>query len=284
MAKRKLGRSILIVCEGTKTEHDYFQYNALNISYSKGIWDRIDISDNETIPNDISLPSSTELGKRKKRPFINPNKRKIREQNVLMELCKYLYGDESGFEKYQTIKAVPLRYVAQAQLIEKEQELYEELWAVFDKNGHSHHKEAYVKANELVNNKKVQIGFTSRSFEHWILLHFEKNKSPFKSSECKNNKGIPLDCNSENGCKGLDCLSGYIRVNTPLKNYKKSNSSEDLLSMMNILLKPENLKRAFENAKWLREEIKNDPNLKSKKCYELNPYTDVDILVKKLIE
>ncbi len=284
MAKRKLNRSILIVCEGTKTEHDYFNYIADNISKKKKIWDNVVVTNNKTIPNDIPILAPTSLGKRQKKCFVNPNKHKIGERNVLKELCEYLYGETHGLAEYEAIKAVPLRYVAQAQLIEREQEMYEELWSVFDKDGHSHHKEAYEKANEKVYDKKVQIGLTSRSFEHWIILHFEKNKTGFSCSECKDENGNSIGCNKDNGCRGKDCLIGYIRVNTPLKNYKKSNGIVDLTNMMNVLLKPANLKRAFENTQWLRHEIKKDPELKNKKCYELNPYTDVDFLVKKLIE
>jgi len=283
MTKRKLNRSILIVCEGTKTEHDYFQYIAENISKKKNIWDNVVVSDNNTIPNDIPISAPTKLENRPKRNFINPNKHIISERNVLKELCKYLYGELRGQKEYETVKAVPLRFVAQAQLIEKEQEMYEELWAVFDKDGHSHHKEAYKKAEEMINNKKVQIGLSSRSFEHWIILHFEANKNEFLCTECKDKKGQPIECNEHTGCKGIDCLSGYIRVNTPLKNYKKSNTKEELANLMNVLLRPENLNRAFKNAQWLRDEINKDPVLNKKEYYELNPYTDVDFLVKKLI-
>lgn len=179
MAKKKLKKSILIVCEGTKTEHDYFKYIATNISIPNGIWDIVDVCDNNTLPNDIPTSSSTELGNRKKRRFINPNKKKISAPNVLKELCIDIYGEKDALEKYDNIKAVPLRYVAQAQLIEERQQMYDELWAVFDKDKHTHHKEAFEKAQQKVNNKKVQIGFSSRSFEHWLILHFERNNTPF---------------------------------------------------------------------------------------------------------
>lgn len=284
MGKRKFKRCILIVCEGTKTEHDYFEYIATHISYKKEIWDIVEVCDNETIPQDIPIAPPTELGKRKKRKFVNPNKKKISKKSVLKELCKHIYGQEEGIEYYEDIKAVPLRYVAQAQLIEKEQQMYEELWAVFDKDGHSHHQQAYDKAEEDVNGKKVQIGFTSRSFEHWLLLHFEKNLTPFSSSECKNERNKSLGCNSEHGCKGKTCLVGYLRSNTPLENYEKSNGAETLKETMNLLLSDKFLNAAFENAKWLRDEIKKDGTLNDKKCFELNPYTDVDFLVKRLIE
>lgn len=283
MAKRKLSRNILIVCEGTKTEPDYFRFIAKKISYPKNIWDVVEISDNTTLPNDIPIPAPTGLKVRKKRHFINPNKRKKGDRNALKELCDYLYGEGESIELYQTISAVPLRYVAQAQLIEKEQQLYEELWAVFDKDGHTHHKEAFKKAKETVYDKVVNIGFSSRSFEHWILLHFEKNKNTFHATECKNKDGDSLNCNATNGCKGTKCLCGYIRVRTPLSDYSKSSSPEDMNKMMEILLKPKTLNMAFENAAWLRGEIKKDPNTNTKEIFELNPYTDIDILVRNLI-
>ena len=96
MSKKKFRRSILIVCEGTKTEYDYFNYIGQNISITKGIWDIVDVSTNTTIPNDIAIPPPTSLGTRKKKHFVNPNKRKISERNVMRELCIYLYGEDDG--------------------------------------------------------------------------------------------------------------------------------------------------------------------------------------------
>jgi hypothetical protein len=115
-------------------------------------------------------------------------------------------------------------------------------------------------------------------------LHFEKNKKAFDKTECKTEKGISVECDHSIGCKGKECLAGYIRVNTPLKKYKKSNSPEEFKKMMDVLLNKENLNRAFENAEWLRNEIQNDPVLKLQEIYDLNPYTNIDVLVKKLIE
>lgn len=264
MAKRKIFKSILIVCEGTKTEHDYFEFIATHISYVRGIWDNVQVCDNKTVPEDFPLTAPTELGTRKKKKFINPNKRVINERNVLKEICKDLYGEVDGIVEYENVKAVPLRYVAQAQLIEEKQQMYEELWAVFDLDGHTHHQQAYERAERLVNGKTVNIGFSSRSFEHWLLLHFEKNNTQFLSSECKSENDKSLECNAEKGCNGNICLSGYIRTNTPLNEYQKSNNREDLNKMMDLLLKEEYLNNAFENAIWLRETIKNDEALKGK--------------------
>jgi len=278
MAKRKFSKNILIVCEGTNTEPDYFRFIAETISYPNAIWTNIEISDNKTIPNDIPIKANTILEKRKKRQFINPNTRKEKDRNILKELYLDIYGVTEGTSKYEDIKAVPLRYVAQAQLIEQSAQLYDELWAVFDKNGHSSHPEAFQKAKEIVNNKNVNIGFSSRSFEQWILLHFERSKIAFTKTECKD-----FECNETNGCKGNVCLVGYIRKNTILKNYAKSNKKNDLKTFMNILLNEEKLQSAFENSAWLRHKMQRELRNCDEKIYELNPYTDVDILVRKLL-
>ena len=195
MAKQKFKRNILIVTEGTSTEPKYFNFIAENISYPKKIWDKVEVSDNKTIPNDIPITSKNKLKKRKKRKIKNPNKHKEEERNVLKELCEKLYGIKHGIAEYEKNKAVPLRYVAQTQLIEKKTHLYEELWAVFDKNGHSHHKEAYERAVQETNGKIVNIGFSSRSFELWILLHFERTDKVFETTECKVKKK-KIGCNS----------------------------------------------------------------------------------------
>ncbi len=282
MAKRKFSKNLLIVCEGTNTEPDYFRFIAENISYPNEIWTNIEISDNKTVPNDIPIQANTILGKRKKRQFANPNTRKEKDKNVLKELYLDIYGVIEGTSKYEDIKAVPLRYVAQAQLIEQINQLYDELWGVFDKNGHTYHAEAYERAKIIVNNKSVNIGFSSRSFEQWVLLHFERSCIVFTKTECKVKKDT-LNCSGENGCKGNSCLVGYIRKNTVLKNYTKSNQKNDLNKLMKILLSQEKLQSAFENSEWLRHKMAGELRKNNGKIYELNPYTDVDILVRKLL-
>lgn len=284
MAKKKPNRCILIVCEGTRTESDYFSYIADNISCKNKIWDKVDIANNNNFPRDYPVMAPTDLGKRSKRKFVNPNKTVIDEINVLKELCLDLYGLEKGYEIYEESKAVPLRFVKQAQLLEQKNNMYDELWAVFDKNGHSHHKEAFTLAQADCDGKKVNIGFSSRSFEQWILLHFVKSKKEFHNSECKDTNGRSINCNINMGCKGELCLMGYIRKNTPLSNFNKSNKKLELDEIMSVLMSATNLTRAFENAEWLRNEIIKSPELKSLKCYELNPYVDVDMLVRRLVE
>lgn len=280
--RKSLSRIILIVCEGAATEPNYFNWIAENISYPKEIWSKVEVSHNNLLPADISLPKATELGgKRKKKSFINPNKKKEKDVNLLKELFLEIYGQKEGVEKYEEIQAVPLRYVAQARCLEEVSGTYDEIWAVFDRDGHTYHKEAFELAENEINGKKVNIGFSSRSFEQWILLHFEKSVNPFEKTECKNEKGKPLNCNKHIGCQGNKCLVGYIRKHF-LPTYAKSNECEDLAKIMSILMK--NKDKAFENAAWLKAEMK--PNLAQNqgKIYEINPYTNLDILLKRLTE
>lgn len=266
----------MIVCEGTKTEYDYFSWIKENISIPNGIWKRVDVSHNATLPNDIPIVKPTLLGrKRPKRAFFNPNtKTKEKTRNVLKELYLHLYGQTEGIELYEEVKAVPLRYVAQAKCIQAAQQgLYNEVWAVFDKNGHTHHEEAFLLAKK----SNVNIAFSSRSFEHWILLHFEKNSTLFLETVCKDNKGKSLACKKQMGCEGKICLVGYIRTHY-LQNYEKEN----LATIMSNLMKKKQI--AFENAISLRNEKQKELEQNKHSVYLLNPYTNVDELLKRLIE
>jgi len=272
---------MLIVCEGTKTEPQYFEWLRDNVALPNKIWDKIEISSNTVLPDDIVIPKKGELnGKRKPRnlKFENPNRR-ITKPDLLKDLWEYVYGTEIDIEKYEDISAQPLRYVAQAQCLQEHSKVYDEIWAVFDKDGHIYHKEAFERAEKLVNDKKTNIAFSSRSFEYWILLHFEQNKDTFELTECKDDNDRPLNCSSNIGCKGARCLVGYIRSKY-YPNLKKSYDEAELQNFMYILYSQ--IDMALENAVWLKDQ--NDEYIKSgHPIYDLNPYTDVDNLVKSII-
>jgi hypothetical protein len=129
---------------------------------------------------------------------------------------------------------------------------FDELWVVFDKDGYTKHKEAF----ELAEANKINIAFSSISFETWVLLHFERNHNPFaKSANIINEK--------------------FHNNDTYLSDYAKSGD-------YNVYPKIQTqTKKAFENASWLRNWI--NTNNGQRTIYEVNPYTDVDLLVKKLI-
>lgn len=123
----------------------------------------------------------------------------------------------------------------------------DELWAVFDRNGYTKHPETFNKAKA----NKIRIAFSSISFEYWILLHFEYTTRAFGKAEeiIKHLKS-----------------SGYIDYNKSDKNiYNKLK---------------DNIPAAVGRAKKVRNyQHEAYPNAK---IYEMNPYTNVDELLKAI--
>lgn len=174
---------MLIVCEGTKTEPIYFSI-LKDEAISKGIWDSIVIVPE---PPNPSSEKDDNSNKKTKRPFKNPEK-------VIPESA-YQEADETE-KKYlksgTNIEAMPLNFVKKAR---DRWDEFDATWAVFDNDGHPAQKEAFALAAEK--DKPVNIAFSSRSFEQWVLLHFEKSIFPFQATTCKirkKDKPIELNC------------------------------------------------------------------------------------------
>lgn len=129
---------------------------------------------------------------------------------------------------------------------------FDELWVIFDKDGYTKHKEAF----ELAKENNINVAFSSISFESWVLLHFERSNMSF--------------------AKSANIIDEKFRNNNRyLEDYAKSGD-------YNLYPKiKDKTKKAFKNASWLRNWLNlNNPNYS---IYEVNPYTDVDSLVKKLL-
>jgi hypothetical protein len=157
---------------------------------------------------------------------------------------------------------------------------FDELWVVFDKNGYTKHSEAFALAEGNAHRKKVNIAFSSIAFEHWLLLHFEKCATPFVKSDCKDAKEHTLYCGTNRhteDCHGLRCVAGYIRQNGFCSDYVKSNNYSFYFKYK---VKTE---LALKNAAWLRFKQRQELAQKNEKIYDINPFTDVDILVKRLL-
>ena len=77
--------------------------------------------------------------------------------------------------------------------------VYDEVWVFFDKDGHPKAKEAFEMARITeIDGKKINIAFSSRCFEYYLLLHFEPLYRAFEKSEC----------NGKNYSKGKSTYSG----------------------------------------------------------------------------
>ncbi|MDC8106708.1 RloB family protein [Chryseobacterium sp. B21-037] len=245
-------KTLLIVCEGERSEPDYFN-NLRNEIVDEGIRDYfikiLPIPSQEKIQNDVENFVERKGGK----------KRQIRQTIVKVE--DFIIEDE--------YKAQPTCYVRKAQLADIEVD-YDELWVVYDKDGHPNHEEAFNLSKAY--RKNINIGFCSIAFEMWILLHFEYSTYSFNKSQCRNNlkevfycgKNIHAeDCAGENCVVGTIVSKGYLEYNDgkffEYENYKS------------------NYKIALQNAISLRESITNPAPF-----YELNPYISLDRLVFKL--
>jgi hypothetical protein len=130
---------------------------------------------------------------------------------------------------------------------------YDEVWAVFDKDGYTKHEKAFSDAKRHC----VNLAFSSIAFEHWILLHYEQNRTAFPKSQ-----------------NVIDYLeqAGYFT------GYSKKAEISIYPRLQNLT------KTAIENAAWLRMEMAQNLAACDNKIYELNPYTTVDELVMKLLD
>lgn len=244
-------KTILIVCEGEGTEPSYF--NELR-----------DLLLNKKV--DVSI----EIRPRPKNE-IDPEPFQVREGGKKKQLQKpaIILPISEIEDQY---KAQPTRYVREAQLGLADG-TYDEVWAVFDKDGHPQHREAFELAENEIEGKKVNIAFSSIAFEYWILLHFERNTSVFEKSMCREGR-TQLDCGTKTystDCQGAKCVCGRI-VTQGFLNYvgrKKSFEFSEFHKYVN---------NAIGSAVLLRNSYLN-PDI----IYDLNPYTSVDRLVFKLI-
>jgi RloB-like protein len=144
-------------------------------------------------------------------------------------------------------------------------------WIVFDKDNHPKLQETFVDASTA----GVKIAFSSRSFEEWVLMHFQKSDIVFEATECKDEKSKPINCGSAvvPNCTPIECLTGHIRRNNLIPNYSKKKTF-DLFAAINFYTEV-----AFVNAAWLRYKFNASLNVPQPLLQTLNPYTDVDQLV-----
>lgn len=254
MAK-KTKYTILIICEGDKTEPLFFgviRDEVKNGYYGIGEVE-ITIRPEPNVEETNIVQTSPYKPKRKK-----------------LQLRRTTVGDEP-----ETIKGIPpLKWVEEGKR-ELEDGTFNEVWAVFDHDNHPARKKAFEAAEEEINGQKVKIAFSSISFEYYVLLHFERLFRKFQKSECRDKKK-PIICNSgihKDDCFGKVCIGGYARKNNYWVDSKMNTSIFPLVK--------DKLEIGFENSAWLRYfSDKNEPDLP---VYDRNPYITTDFLIKRLV-
>ncbi len=125
---------------------------------------------------------------------------------------------------------------------------YNEIWIVLDKDGHANMD----KAMNMARDNKIKVAISIICFEYWILLHYEKTAKIF--TKC-------------------DKVISYIKKNHFAEYKKNTNAYEELKSKLNT---------AIENGKWIVKQNQNDID-RGVKIHELSAYTDVHLLVQKII-
>lgn len=251
-------KTILIVCEGQRSEPDYF-HNLRNevLSTHSDVFIKI-----LPIPKEEQKAIEKDL-----EDFIlrkGAKKRQIRKALNNIEPDDYIVENE--------FKAQPTSYVRKAQLAYFEKN-YSELWAVYDKDGHPDHERAYaLSIDKGACEKTVHIGFSSVSFEEWVLMHFEYCDIKFLKSQCRDSAKNTFDCGSgvhELDCNGEKCIVGRIVK----KQYLAYNDSKNF----DYYSYAAGVETAFFNALCSR-----DTAIDKKKFFNNNPYVSLDRLVFKL--
>lgn len=253
--------NIVIVCEGSDTEPNYLSDLK---QYVKDRFDDVRIvpfgpEAKEAMLRDKSLKKS-----RKNRQTHSPAGTRSGKYYWTLEEV-----DEETYNKYNQ---QPTRYVREAQLYLENG--YVEAWAVYDFDKFPDHENAIALAKS---DPRLNIAFSSVSFEEWMLLHFERNSKAFDRSCCKENKK-DIGCGDhvskhERDCHGEVCVAGYLREMNYIPDFSKSKT--DLFSRYS----KDRLTIARINAAWVRTLYKSDI-----KVYEKNPYTDFDRLVERLLD
>lgn len=195
--KRITFRSMVIICEGSETEPPYLR-DMIADCMPHRLFEKIDVFPEEKKIN--------QTGK--------SNKRVRKQQNK--PVCSYINKIEENPEDYEHFKEDPVRWVREAYLYREDG--YTDLWAVYDKEGHTGHK----RAREYAEKWGVGIGVSSYCIEQWILLHFENNRTAYYKGECHDGKGIKCGEGCSGDCCGKTCISGRLREQGYIKSYRKN--------------------------------------------------------------
>jgi hypothetical protein len=169
-------------------------------------------------------------------------------QNKLAALRIEIYDPKQNRDKKKnTGKELIVQAKRLKQGAEAEKNPYDDIWIVIDKDGYTKHPQTFDHAR----GNKIKIAFSSISFEFWFLLHFKFTTKSYQKAD--------------------DLISYLTRY---MQDYDKVDDNYSFLK--------DKTQIAIENAQRVREYRKVDIE-RGTQIYELNPYTDVDLLVKNLL-
>ena len=246
-------KALLLICEGRNTEPIFF---ANFRSFGAGL--TFDISPKPRVSK-IDLKTNSNRGGHRR-------------------VSRQLQGSAIVEDDIVITGTPPMSWIEAA---EKQFDTYEEIWCIFDKDEHPASKEAFDKAQSIVEaGHNLHIAFSSIAIEYYFLLHFEYLYKAFSRSECKVSRKKKANCllanaSEEYACSGDKCVNGYARLK---KYWVDSKSDENCI----FPLIKDKLFIGIKNAALLRRQSRREEG-DDKPIYERNPYTTVDYLVSRLL-
>lgn len=160
-------------------------------------------------------------------------------------------------------------------------DVFSEVWVVFDKDEHPHHQQAFEKIRrERTARRNLNLAFSSRCFEMYLLQHFEYNTHAFQKSECnekRNGNTRYFNCGLDNAvlgkaCNGEKCINGYGRSHGYWLNSKNGQAFSVVRNLWYGIFNSHRLK-------W--HSLATKP--KDTEVYERNPYLDSYRLTLRLL-
>ena len=255
MSRHLKNNNLVILCEGTKTEFQYFE--EIKEKIMSQVSPRFTTIKIVPVENEMVHTNRNHV-----------RRRQLQNAGIDTSICYYCLQEDSK-ELYDKYCAYPSRFVRETYLY-MEREGYVNGWAVFDHDDHPDRKNAMRYAQEM----HVKVAFSSRCFEEWLLVHFERNPMAFKTSECKDVNDAELRCGTgvTDDCNGNRCLGGRLRSQGFIPDYDKAKV-RGIFENYTIPL----YNQALMNAAWLRT-LEPDVPIEDKRTY-----TDVDCLVSYLL-
>lgn len=256
---RSFKKAMLLICEGTKTEPNFFAAFRDDKNKCK-VEGEITIQPKPTLAQeDIEVQQNRGNSVRRKRALKGAGDN---DQPVVFPGPQPLNWVTAGINSLDT---------------------FEEVWCVFDKDDHPTRKDAFELAESQQRaGKNIRIAFSSRCIEFYFLLHFEYLYKAFEKSECngkENGKTRSYHCCLPDAvpgkaCQGDRCTNGYART---MGYWTDSKSNYSLYPILK-----DRLYYAIRNAELVRRESsqKEDTAIP---FYDRNPYVTTDFLISRLL-
>jgi hypothetical protein len=136
--------------------------------------------------------------------------------------------------------------IGRARKAREEGNAYDKVWVVFDHDYHAHRRAAY----DLAQLQGFGIAFSSIAFETWYLLHFSQAGRAYESANHL-----------------------IAALNSHYPGYQKARQND-------FRYLKDRLQQALDHARWL----KGPADAGRKHITDCNPWTDVDDLIRELID